>query len=314
MRCPEKMASFVDDKKDADMNLTPHCCTSLQVTCRAAASAVLLIAASVPTPNAEASPLVIGFDSVTPRDTTLGANFWVGNPGISTAGATFSGGDFFGFVVSESTITGTGGYFYAQEFGGSSAAAEISAESNAGAGGGVGGGRFAVVSDAAVFGFDPSVINLPVGYRPTSVYATNVATTAWLLANSDPNGFAHPMNQNSQQFSVTFRGWSQTGGQGTQLGSATLVLGSFSGGVASIVNDWTLVDLASLGEAASIDFTFASYDVGEFGINTPTYVALDNLVLVAVPEPSGMVILAGGVVVAARRLRRRFRGVGADAT
>jgi hypothetical protein len=54
--------------------------------------------------------------------------------------------------------------------------------------------------------------------------------------------------------------------------------------------------------------------VGEFGINTPTYVALDNLVLVAVPEPSGMVILAGGVVVAARRLRRRFRGVGADAT
>jgi len=294
------------------MNLTCRCSTTLHHSRLVAASAVLLIAAALPTRTAEASPLVIGFDSVTPRDTALGANFWISNPGFSTAGATFSGGDFFGFVVSASTITGTGGYFYGQQFGASSAAAEISAESNAGSGGGIGGGQFAVASDAAVFGFDPSVIDLPAGYRPASVYATNVATTAWLLANSDPNGFAHPLSQNGQEFSVTFRGWSQPGGQGTQLGSTTLVLGSFSDGVASIVNDWTLVDLASLGEAASIDFIFDSYDVGEFGINTPTYVALDDLVLVAVPEPSAIVILAGGAVAAAGRLRRRFRSVGAD--
>lgn len=275
---------------------------------RIAASSVLLIAAVMPS-IAAATPLVLGFESVTPRDTALGSSYWVSNPGFETQGTTFSGGDFFGFVVSASTITGTGGYFYEQKFGASSAAAEVSAESNAGAGGGIGGGRFAVVSDAAVFGFDSSVIDLPVGYRPASVHATNVATTAWLLANSDPNGFAHPMNENGQQFSVTFRGWSQSGGQGLQLGSTTLVLGSYSGGVASIVKAWTLVDLTSLGEAASIDVTFASYDVGEFGINTPTYVALDNLSLVAVPEPSGIVLLAGGAVVAvAARWRFRRRG------
>lgn len=288
--------------------------TAFHVVHRAAVPAVWLLLAVSLMPGASANPIVLDFETVSPRNTSLGADFWVSNPGVETQGTTFSGGDFFGFVVSASTITGTGGYFYSQEFGSSSAAAEISAESNGGAGGGVGGSdHFAVVSDAAVFGFDPSVINLPAGYRPASVFATNVATTAWLLANDDPNGFAQPMSQNGQQFSVTFRGWSLPGRSGALLGSATFVLGSYSGGVQSIVTDWTLIDLASLGEAASIDLTFASYDVGEFGINTPTYVALDNLSLVAVPEPSGIVILAGGAVVAAGRLRRRFCRVVADA-
>lgn len=280
---------------------------------RGAAAALWLILAVVPTAAAVASPLVIDFESVTPRATSLGQDFWVGNPGFSAGGAAFSGGDFYGYVVSASTITGTGGYFYEQAFGAASAAAEISAESNAGVGGGVGGGQFAVLSDAVSFGYGPSPIDLPTGYRPASVYATNVATTAWLLANPDPNMIATPMSQNGQAFSVTFRGWSLPGARGTQLGAVTFALGSYSGGAASIVKDWTLVDLASLGEAASIDFAFASYDEGEFGVNTPTYVALDNLALVAVPEPSTWVLLAGGAVVAAAGRRRRRGGGGEPA-
>ncbi len=44
-----------------------------------------------------------------------------------------------------------------------------------------------------------------------------------------------------------------------------------------IIKNWTWVNLSTLGEADSLLFTFASSDVGEFGINTPTYFCLDNL-------------------------------------
>ena len=246
-----------------------------------------------------ADPLVLDFESLTPRDTALGANFWVSNPGFETGGATFSGGDYQGFVVSSSTTTGTTGYLFE---GGPSAAAEISAQSNGGAGGGVDEStNFAVGYNATSF------VNLPAGYRPSSVYATNVATTAWLLANPDPNGFAKPLSQNGEEFSVTFRGWSLPGAQGTQLGSSKFVLGSYSGGAASIVNAWTLVDLASLGDAASIDLMFASYDVNLHGIVTPTYVAIDNLTLTPVPEPSSILLAACGGILALGVWRRRCR-------
>jgi len=43
-----------------------------------------------------------------------------------------------------------------------------------------------------------------------------------------------------------------------------------------IVDDWEWVDLSPLGEADSLQFTMASSDVGEFGINTPTYFCMDN--------------------------------------
>ena len=40
---------------------------------------------------------------------------------------------------------------------------------------------------------------------------------------------------------------------------------------------WKTVDLSSLGEVEGIYFTMSSTDVSEYGINTPTYFALDDL-------------------------------------
>lgn len=60
-----------------------------------------------------------------------------------------------------------------------------------------------------------------------------------------------------------------------------------------IINQWTTVDLSSLpGNTASLTFQITSSDVGPFGINTPAYFALDNLV-VAVPEPTSWIMLIG---------------------
>ena len=43
-----------------------------------------------------------------------------------------------------------------------------------------------------------------------------------------------------------------------------------------IVKDWTFVDLSSLGMADSLQFTLSSTDIGQFGINTPLFFAIDD--------------------------------------
>ena len=46
-----------------------------------------------------------------------------------------------------------------------------------------------------------------------------------------------------------------------------------------IVDDWLEVDLGSLSAARSLEFFVSSSDVGPFGINTPTYFAIDDIAL-----------------------------------
>lgn len=81
-----------------------------------------------------------------------------------------------------------------------------------------------------------------------------------------------------------------------------------------VVNGWTTVDLTSLGAATTLSFALFSSDVGDFGINTPTYFALDNLEVgggiiedvVSMPEPGTLGLLGVGALtlVAARAWRR----------
>jgi len=66
-----------------------------------------------------------------------------------------------------------------------------------------------------------------------------------------------------------------------------------------IIDTWEYVELSDLGEVKSLEFTLSSSDVGEYGINTPTYFAIDNLV---VPEPSIILLLTfGGLFLRRRR-------------
>lgn len=44
-----------------------------------------------------------------------------------------------------------------------------------------------------------------------------------------------------------------------------------------ILKDWTTFDLSELGAITKVTFSFGSSDVGQYGINTPTYFAMDNL-------------------------------------
>lgn len=66
-----------------------------------------------------------------------------------------------------------------------------------------------------------------------------------------------------------------------------------------ILDEWTFVDLTGLGSVKRIEFVFTGSDVGDFGLNTPKYVALDDLV--TVPEPGSAALLAGGLLWLSRR-------------
>jgi Domain of unknown function (DUF4465) len=55
-----------------------------------------------------------------------------------------------------------------------------------------------------------------------------------------------------------------------------------------IIKQWTTVDFSALGLADRLSFSLSSSDNGNFGINTPAYFALDNLVI---PEPSSWLLL-----------------------
>lgn len=72
-----------------------------------------------------------------------------------------------------------------------------------------------------------------------------------------------------------------------------------------LIDDWTFVDLSSLGNVSSLTFSIDSSDTGGFGINTPAYFALDNLSFTPVPEPHTYALFAGLFVAVATFLRRR---------
>lgn len=68
-----------------------------------------------------------------------------------------------------------------------------------------------------------------------------------------------------------------------------------------IVLEWVLVDLSDLGTVTALEFELASSDNGQFGMNTPSYFALDDLTFAPVPEPGSAALLALGLALLARR-------------
>jgi hypothetical protein len=70
-----------------------------------------------------------------------------------------------------------------------------------------------------------------------------------------------------------------------------------------IISDWTFFDLTSLGTIDELSFDLSSSDVGDFGMSTPDYFAIDNIG--AVPEPSAYALSAGLLALCLVARRRR---------
>ena len=82
-------------------------------------------------------------------------------------------------------------------------------------------------------------------------------------------------------FLLTITGYDGAAGSGEEIGTIEFYLADYRSADDSldyVVDDWTTIDLTSLGEAASLAFSFSSSDNSVWGMNTPAYVAVDNIV------------------------------------
>jgi hypothetical protein len=176
-------------------------------------------------------------------------------------------------------------------------------------GGGVGGsGNYAVAYTS-----NPLYFDLPTDFRAESARIANTTYAALSMINGDPfaKKFGGATGNDPDFFLLTIRGFENVGAQGNVTGSIPFYLADYrsaNNALDYVVSDWQLVDLTSLGNARSIAFTFSSSDVGAFGINTPTYFALDDVSIAAVPEPTSSLFVAMATTIAwyarMRRLRR----------
>jgi len=173
-----------------------------------------------------------------------------------------------------------------------------------------GGGGDGSPTYGVAYNFNPgdATILLPKGARPTSLSLTNTTYTALSMLNGD--GFAKKFGGASgldpDYLRLSISGLDDSG---TVLGLVEFFLADYrfaNSALDYVVENWTEVDLTSLGDARKLSFALESTDVDPiFGSNTPMYFAMDNLRLAAVPEPGQAAIWLLTAATAAYLFRRR---------
>ena len=221
---------------------------------------------------------------------------WGSAAGFSSGGGFFNNfyddafGSWGGFALSKEIDTVTPGY-----------GNQYSAVAGSGAGGSA---QFAVGYQDPFNNILPT-ITLPAGENFQSLWVTNTTYAVGTMTIASPfnKKFGGPSGNDPDWFKLTISGYDA--GHGL-TGTKDFYLADyrFSDNLLDyIVKDWRLVDLTNFGaNTRSVEFSFDSSDFGDFGLNTATYVAVDNIT--TVPEPATALLFAGAGAVLALRRRR----------
>lgn len=153
-------------------------------------------------------------------------------------------------------------------------------------GGGVlGSANFAIANNSFL---GEALVTLPAPTQVDGMYVTN--NTYAYLAVAEGNDGQQPGNpplfvkgpfEADDWFRLEIVGRDI---QGAETARVPFYLADFRNGASIVVDQWTWVDLAPLGEqVASLAFELSSTDNGMFGMNTPAYFAVDNLTIQTLP-------------------------------
>jgi hypothetical protein len=140
---------------------------------------------------------------------------------------------------------------------------------------------------------DDSIVDLAPGTSPLAVDVTN--TTYAYYAMRDGDAFSKKFGP-GDYFLLDVRGFDAAGGSGNLVGTVEFYLADFIHSPGSIVDTWQTVDLAPLAGAKSLRFGLRSSDNGAFGMNTPAFLAIDNLQVLLVPEPGGLALAVAAIL------------------
>ncbi len=202
-----------------------------------------------------------------------------GETGFTSGDAYFphSPGDWSwdGFIYSNETDTATAGYM--NQF-------------SAITGGGVDGssnysiagipldwnGSFDLIPQSVLFGESTEV---------SGAYFTNTTYVALDMQNGSgfSKKFGGPDGTDPDYLRLIISGFDQYGDYTGTVVFYLADLRSADNNEDYIVDQWTWVDLSSLGQVVNLEFTMESSDKGMFGMNTPAYFAIDNLTTASGP-------------------------------
>ena len=132
------------------------------------------------------------------------------------------------------------------------------------------GNNFAVVFQGY---YNLPTISAKQDFQPQSLYINN--STYCYLALLNGSDYSKKFEA-GDYFYITATGYAN---DSTETGHADFYLADFRDGKSVIIRDWTSFDLTSLGTCRTIKFSFTSTDMGDYGMNTPAYAIIDNMVI-----------------------------------
>ena len=136
--------------------------------------------------------------------------------------------------------------------------------------------------------FGEALVSLPAATRVDGMFVTNNTYAYLAVANGNdgqqpgnPPLFVKGPFEAGDWFLLEIVGRDV---QGAETGRVPFYLADFRDGASVVIDQWTWVPLAGLGDqVASLAFELSSTDSGMFGMNTPAYFAMDNLTIEMLP-------------------------------
>lgn len=172
-------------------------------------------------------------------------------------------GSWSGFSISSKTDMETAGYLNQYSIYGTSGVA--------------GSSNFAVAYYSAYDETEPTFA-FPDNIQHKIVSAYFSLTTYTYLAITEGNDGSGAVTaftlENNDLYTVVATGYDAAD---TKTGEITIKLADYTGAEALLFDQWTKVDLSALGKVNKVKFMVTSTDTGDWGMNTPSYFAVDNI-------------------------------------
>ena len=215
--------------------------------------------------------------------------------GFNVLGTTFRNnynagwGAWYGFAISNQTNTTEGGF--TNQYSGF-------------AGGGEGGSANYAVGYYSTFDAEGPWITFSSlsNMFGKGAYFTNATYAALSILKGDSfsKKFGGDSGNDADWFKLTIQGWAAGAPTGTSVDFYLADYRFSDNSRDYVIKEWTYVDFSPLGQVDQVRFTMSSSDNGAFGMNTPSYFAMDT---VAVPEPSSALCALAGLALLRRRKR-----------